>query len=118
MAKLGANLRCVLVDSARDTVRSLFTDLFGATVSNPTESMDVFSFGGSNIGFEFVSVGKALTETQHRDMGIWIEVEVEDVAAMETRLNARGMVRLEVSEQDHAYFQIPEGPVFRLANPA
>lgn len=118
MAKLGANLRCVVVDSARENIRSLFTELFGATVSNPTESMDVFSFGGSNIGFDFVAAGNALSETQHRDMGIWIEVEVEDAADTETRLNARGMVRLKVSEQDHAYFQIPEGPVFRLANPA
>lgn len=118
MAKLGANLRCVVVDSARDNVRSLFTEIFGATVSHPTDAMDVFSFGGSNIGFDFVAAGKALSETQHREMGIWIEVVVEDAAETKARLDRRGMAPLEVSEQDHAYFQIPEGPVFRLANPA
>lgn len=117
MAKLGANLRCVVVDSARDSVRTLFTDVFGATVSHPTASMDVFSLGGSNIGFDFVPAGKALSETQHREMGIWIEVAVEDVADTEVRLGARGITRLEVSEQDHTYFQIPDGPVFRLAPP-
>lgn len=118
MAKLGGNLRCVVVDSARDNIRSLFTEIFGATVSHPTDAMDVFSFGGSNIGFDFVAAGKALNETQHREMGTWIEIAVADAAATETRLGARGMARLEVSEQDHSYFQIPDGPVFRLANPA
>lgn len=116
MAKLGANLRCVVVDSARDNVRGLLTEVFGATMSHPTDSMDVFTLGGSNIGFDFVAAGKALSETQHREMGTWIELSVEDAGETEMCLGARGIERLEVSEQGHAYFQIPDGPVFRLAN--
>lgn len=116
MPRLGPNLRCVAEDTGRETIRAFFTEVFDAAVSQPTSSMDVFSFGGSNIGFDFVPAGKALSEEQQRDMGVWIEVEVSDVAATEALLTARGRARLEVREQDHAYFQVPGGPVFRLAD--
>lgn len=115
MARLGPNLRCVADVSARETVRTFFCEVFDAQLSHPTDSMDVFSFGGSNIGFDFVPTQSALTEVQQREMGVWIEVEVEDVVATEAALASRGLKKLEVREQGHSYFQVPGGPVFRLA---
>ncbi len=115
MAKLGGNLRCVVVETARETVRALFRETFGADLSHPTQTMDVFSFGGSNIGVEFVAAGKALSEEQQREMGVWIEIVVDDVAATEGELEARGMKRLDDQDKSHSYFQVPSGPVFRLA---
>ncbi len=115
MAKLGPNLRCVVDVSKRDVVRSLFTEAFGAEVSHPTDTMDVLSFGGSNIGFEFVEAAKALPEEQQRDMGVWIEIKVDDVDATCKALEERGLKRLEYRDQDHSYYQVPGGPVFRVA---
>ncbi len=115
MAKLGPNLRCVVEASNRDAIRSLFGEVFGADVSHPTETMDVLSFGDSNIGFEFVAAGKALSEDDQRERGVWIEIIVDDVKATCAQIEGRGLKRLEYRDQDHAYYQLPGGPVFRIA---
>lgn len=115
MAKLGPNLRCVVEVSNRDAIRSLFTDVFGAGVSQPTDTMDVLSFGDSNIGFEFVDAGKGLSEDDQRERGVWFEIVVDDVKAICTQIEGRGLTRLEYRDQEHAYYQLPGGPVFRIA---
>jgi hypothetical protein len=112
---LGPNLRCVAERSNRDAIRSVFTEVFGAAVSHPSDTMDVVSFGDSNIGFEFVADGTALSEDDQRERGVWIEIVVEDAAGTCAQLEALGLKRLEYRDQDRAYYQLPGGPVFRVA---
>ncbi|MEM6989009.1 MAG: VOC family protein [Myxococcota bacterium] len=115
MAKLGPNLRCVADNQHREAIASFYVELFGAETVRPTPELDVYSFGGSNIGVYFVADGTALTPEQHEKVGTWIEIVVEDAKAMTAALEAKGHAPLDYHDREHAYFQAPGGQVFRLA---
>lgn len=116
MATLGNNVRSVAPASTREQVRSFYTSAFGCECMTPAEGVDVFVFqGGDGLGIYFVPDEQALTNSQHRDVGTWIEVRVDDNAAAASKIRDAGGESFEYHDKEHEYFQAPGGQVFRLA---
>jgi hypothetical protein len=92
----------------------MFTRGLGAADVTPKDGpLDVFELdGGALIGIELDA--SALDEASARK-GAWLEFLVADPDATARTLDAQGVKRVEYSDKEHAYFQAPGGPVFRLA---
>jgi hypothetical protein len=86
----------------------------GAVLPRDTD-VEVFTFeGGGSIGCFYVPSDQALTTPQHLE-AIWLEFEVDDVAATTAALADVGIEPFEYEDPTHPYFQAPGGQVFRLA---
>lgn len=115
VTRLGSNLKLTIDAARRAEVRSLFVDVFGAAPSQPAGDLEVYRLaGGANVGVYFVDAGEALSELDQRK-GAWLELAVDDAAAVAGKLRELGVAQIEYVDTAHDYFQIPGGPVFRLA---
>lgn len=112
MAKLGNNVKITAPEAARKQARATF-EVLGAKLLEPNDRTDVFALGDSNIGFEYIADADALTVSQMR-IAPWLELAVDDVAAISARLVERGCERLDYRDKEHPYFIGPAGVVFRL----
>jgi predicted enzyme related to lactoylglutathione lyase len=116
MPSLGTNIRSTAPASARDAVRTFYTDAFGCERITPMDDVDIFAFdAGFSIGVYFVADGDALSRQQQRDVGTWIEIRVDDVPATRRKVIAAGGEPFEYFDKEHEYFHAPGGQVFRLA---
>lgn len=111
--KLGNNVKITVGASHRGRAREVFGAL-GANLLTPAPQLDVFSVGGSNIGYAYVPDGEALTLAQMR-IAPWLELCVDDVAGTGARLEALGIERIAYHDTEHPYYAGPGGVVFRLA---
>ena len=113
-AHLGKNQKWIVRPAHRGAVHALMTRGLGASeVTPPNAPLDVFELeSGALVGVE-VDDG-ALDEAAARK-GAWLEFLVADPDATARTLDAQGVKRIEYHDKEHAYFQAPGGPVFRLA---
>jgi len=113
-AHLGKNQKWIVRPSHREAMHALFVRGLGAAeVTPPNAPLDVFELeSGALVGVE-VDDG-ALDEEAARK-GAWLEFLVADPDATAKTLDAQGVKRVQYHDEDHAYFQAPGGPVFRLA---
>lgn len=112
MTNIGKNMKVTLSEDVRDEVRSVYEGVFGAQKVTPKPDLDVYVFGDRQIGFYFAQ--EVLPRAQHL-LGVWLEFEVDDVAATTKALAEVGVTPFEYFDKEHPYFQDPGGLVFRLA---
>ncbi len=112
--RFGRNLKWIVRPEHRTPIRRMFTEVFGASTKNPKPHIEVYTLaGGENVGV-FVD-DDALTPDQQKK-GPWLEFLVADVDATVKALEASGVPQMPYDgDKDHAFFQAPGGPVFRLA---
>jgi len=113
-AQLGRNQKWIVLPAHRTAVHEMFTRGLGAAEVTPKGApLDVFELeSGALVGVEVDD--KALDEASARK-GAWLEFLVSDPDATARTLDAQGVKRVEYHDKEHAYFQAPGGPVFRLA---
>lgn len=111
----GRNLKITAGRSHRAAIHRLFGELFGCGSVRPSEDVEIYRLGdGFSVGLFYIDDDNALTE-EELQLAPWLEFSVDDLEAMKAALDAAGIVRVPVSETAHTYFQMPGGPVFRLA---
>ncbi len=116
MTTLGSNIRCVAATEHRAAIAAIYTEVFGASASQPIPDMDVYVLpGGGSIGVYIVPADQALAATLHESAGTWIELLVDEPDETRSVLERRGLTPLDYHDKAHAYFQFPGGQVFRLA---
>ena len=113
-AHFGTHQKWLVRPAHREALRTMFTRGLGASeVTRKGEPLDVFELEkGALVGVELDDT--ALDEAAARK-GAWLEFLVGDPDATARALDAQGVKRVEYDDKDHAYFQAPGGPVFRLA---
>jgi hypothetical protein len=107
-------MKITIAEEHRANVRKLFVDVLGASVKQPMPALDAYALEDGFVGVEFVPTASALSTEDHRK-GTWLEFLVSNPSATARQLDAAGVSRIEYADPAHAYFQIPGGPVFRLA---
>lgn len=81
----------------------------------PAPDFDLYATDdGGRVGIKFVDGSDALDEAGQAK-GAWLELVVGDVGRCAERLLELGARPVDYVDKSHAYFQIPGGPVFRLA---
>lgn len=116
MTKLGKNVKLTIAETHRARVSQVFTRALGATAVTPPgqTSLEVYKLEGSQIGAFYVPAAEALSPADQRK-GAWLELDVPDVAGAQKALDALEVERVAYADTAHAYYQLPGGPVFRLA---
>ena len=116
MSRLGSNVKLTIDKSHREPVRALFRDALGSKVLTPTPELEVYELeAAARVGVFYVPAGEALPPSEQQK-GAWLEFVVDDEPAVREKLSALGVARVEYSDKAHAYYQVPGGPVFRLAS--
>jgi hypothetical protein len=116
MSQLGTNLKLTIAADNRPRTHALFVDVLGATALQPNPNLEVYRLAdGGNIGVFYVAPSEALG-AEDQKKGAWLEFAVADPAETGRELEATGVTRIEYFDKSHAYFQMPGGPVFRLAS--
>lgn len=115
MATFGTNLKLTIAKAHQPEVRGLFVDVLGATVKQPVPGLEQYILeDGGSVGVFYVAPAEALGEDDQQK-GSWLEFRVENTEATAAKLASAGVKRIDYQDRTHAYFQIPGGPVFRLA---
>lgn len=109
---LGRNSKWTVRPEYREKVRRMFGEGLGLKYASPAPPVDQYNVGAGSIGVIFDE--GALSE-QDAQKGAWLEFLVEDPERVATALEAAGVERVEYQDKTHPYFQVPGGPVFRLA---
>ncbi|HEY2366208.1 MAG TPA: hypothetical protein VGH87_07485 [Polyangiaceae bacterium] len=113
-AHLGMHQKWTVRPAHRTAIHALMTRGLGASEGTPPDaSFDLFELeGGAVVGVEMDD--GALDEEAARK-GAWLEFLVADPEATARALDALSVKRIDYRDKEHAYFQAPGGPVFRLA---
>ena len=113
-AHFGTHQKWLVRPAHKDAVHTMLTRGLGATNITPKGApLDVFELeSGALVGVELDP--EALDEASARK-GAWLEFLVADPDATAKTLDSQGVKRVEYADKEHAYFQAPGGPVFRLA---
>ncbi len=116
MAKLGSNMKMAVRDTHRGATRAVFEGVLGCERMSPNDTIDLFTLAdGASIAVDYKSTdAEVLTPAQHKDMGTWIEFDVDDEEATAKALEAADGVSAFSFVTEHRYFQLPGGQVFRL----
>jgi len=115
MARFGMNLKLTIEESHRPRVRALFVDILGARAVAPTPRLEAYKTeDGGSVGVFYVPATEALS-TEDQRKGAWLEFRVDDPDAVASRIVASGVAPVAYEDKSHHYFQVPGGPVFRLA---
>ena len=116
MARFGTNLKLTVASANRPRVRALFTGVLSASVSHTTDELEIYTLeDGGNVGVYYVAQTEAL-RTEDQPKGAWLEFLVADPQNAAKQLLAAGVPRVDHPDKQHDYFQVPGGPVFRLAS--
>ncbi|MFO0636724.1 MAG: VOC family protein [Nannocystaceae bacterium] len=116
MATLRPTIKLIAPSNRREALQTMFCDVFGARLRPVAPHLDVYELdGGGSIGVELVPEWQALTATQQREAGTWLEFGVADPAAAIATLDRLGLQRVAYHDQAHTYFAAPSGHVFRIA---
>jgi hypothetical protein len=109
------NLKLNIAEENRAKVHALFVDALGTDAVQPMPHLVQYKTeDGGSVGVFFVAPHEALSDADQRK-GAWLEFRVADTEATVKRLEGQGVARIDYQDKSHAYFQIPGGPVFRLA---
>jgi hypothetical protein len=116
MASLGRHTKWTIGISHRDAVRRVLTEGLGLGAEpGPAPDFELFvTADDGRIGVTFVPDADAL-DADAQAKGVWLELVVDDTDARAAALERHGAKRLDYVDHSHAYFQVPGGPVFRLA---
>lgn len=116
MTRFGTNMKLTIATQWRPRVRALFVDVLGASALQPTEDLEVYRLDdGGNVGVYYVDASEALSP-EDQQKGAWLEFRVDDPDVTNRKVRASGVAQIEhPHDREHAYFQVPGGPVFRLA---
>ena len=111
--KYGRNQKWNVCKQTRATLRGVFIELLGAKPSSPAPHFDVYTLpDGCNVG---VFEDGAPLDPAQAQKGAWLEFLVDDPHAVGQSLDAVGVTRVDYTDKEHAYFQVGNSPVFRLA---
>jgi hypothetical protein len=115
MTRIGKNLKLTIDAAYRSRVQSVFTEVLGAVAVTPPgqDKLEVYKLDGCQVGVFYVAPGEALS-VEDQQKGAWLEFDVADIDATTKALTALGLTRITYADKEHAYFQLPGGPVFRL----
>jgi hypothetical protein len=109
------NLKLTIAEEHRARVHALFVDAIGTQAVQSLSHLEAYKTeDGGSVGVFFVPAKEALGEEDQRK-GAWLEFRVADVEATAERIAAQGVARIDFEDKTHPYFQVPGGPVFRLA---
>ena len=115
MTRFGTNLKLNIAAEHRARVHALFVDILGLTAVQPRPDLEQFKTEeGGSVGVFYVPSADALS-TEDQRKGTWLEFRVEDPESTGKRLEASGVERIAYDDKTHGYYQVPGGPVFRLA---
>ena len=115
MARFGMNLKLTIAEEHRARVHALFVDGIGTDAVQPMPHLEQYKTeDGGSVGVFFVAAKDALSHEDQKK-GAWLELRVADVEATAKRLDAQGVERIDFQDKTHPYYQVPGGPVFRLA---
>lgn len=118
MARLGLNLKLTTAQKHRTLVGRVLGDVLGGTLHKPSPTMDQYKLAdGTSIGVAIVGDDEGLSDAALRKAP-WLEFVVDDVSTTRAALAKLGIEPFEYADRSHLYFQIPGGPVFRLAPPS
>lgn len=114
MARFGNNLKLTVDRAHRPALGAAFEALGAQVVQSPRPDLELYKLDGFQIGAFYVEAKDALSIEDQRK-GAWLEILVADVDGMVKRLVALGLTKIDYADSSHTYFQLPGGPVFRLA---
>jgi hypothetical protein len=115
MAKLGRNTKLTIDVSKRQPVRALFEGALGSKVLTPSPDFEVYVLDDeARVGVAYVPAADALS-SEDQKKGAWLEFVVDDEPKAREELGKLGLSRIDYADKAHAYYQVPGGPVFRLA---
>jgi hypothetical protein len=109
---IGNHSKIVALRTEKEKIRSFYKDVLGCTLTKQTPDVDFIRF---DEGF-FLAVlyqDRALGAEEAR-ASIWLELRADDPAALNERITAFGVYRIEIPNAEHHYFQAPGGQVFRV----
>jgi len=99
----------------REAFRAAFEQGLAITRHSAEGDVDIYGLPNDSwIAIQYVPAAEALTEEQLRKAP-WLELLVDDPDRAAARLVELGVTRVPYRATTHAYFQLPGGPVFRLA---
>jgi len=111
----GKNMKWTVGAPHREALRAAFEQ--GLRISRHSADGDVDIYGLPNdswIAIVYVPAAEALTEDQLRKAP-WLELLVDEVEPAAERLVGLGVTKVPYKATTHPYFQLPGGPVLRLA---
>lgn len=111
---MGLNVKITVSRAHRPAWRALFEALGASSIESPPDAEIATLGDGGHVGAFFVDAADALPE-KLAVRAPWLELRVDDPAAVARALDALAMPRVEYHDQAHAYFAAPGGFVFRLA---
>ena len=118
MATYGKNMKWTVGVDHRDQMRKAMEVGLGVSRKPGDGKVDIYPFPNDSwVAIEFVNASDALTPDQLR-RAPWLEFLVDDVDATVKRLSDTPAKRIDYTDKTHAYFQLPGGPVFRIAKSA
>lgn len=116
MARSGLNMKWTIERRHQSAVRAAMQHALGCAIRSPNAALDLFDFDDhAMVGVFYVDDGRALSDQAQHDMGVWLEFIVDDPDRVGALLVEHGCARVTDGQTAHGYFQIPGGPVFRLA---
>lgn len=115
MARFGMNLKLTIAENHRPRVHALFVDALGTGAVQPAPHLEAYKTeDGGSVGVFFVPAKEALSDEDQKK-GAWLEFRVADPEATAKRVEEQGIARIDYQDKAHRYYQVPGGPVFRLA---
>jgi hypothetical protein len=115
MAKLGSNVKLRVPASRRSALRAVMVEVFGGTVAISDERIEVYDLEGSRIGAEVIDDDEALSPSEAKDKGTWLELVVPDPATTRASLAKVGVLPFQYVDEANDYYQLPGGQVVRVA---
>lgn len=109
-------MKMKVLGELRHATRAVFENALGCTRMSPNDTIDLFGFDdGASIAVDYASdASEVLSPEQHKSMGTWIEIAVDDESATSAALKECEGVTSFTFVTEHRYFQLPGGQVFRL----
>jgi hypothetical protein len=114
--RVGNHLKMTVPERLRSQAREFYATVLGCRpLDSPRPDLDLYEFsGGFVLGLFFTSDAETLSEAEHLK-ATWMELKVEDPAALKTQLLAFGVREVEYPDPTRFFFQAPGGQVFRVA---
>lgn len=115
MATLGTNVKLHVTRDKLPAFSEVMTSAFGAKVAATTPTMTIFDLEGAHIGAEVVEAHVALSDSEAKDRGTWIELLVDEPEQARRALSKLGIEPFAYVDSSRDYYQLPGGQVARVA---